>query len=415
MAEVKVGVVGVGRGKWALKYCGDADNAQLVAICDCWEEELRKTEKEYGTENISYYTDYDAFLRHDMDVVVLANYATEHAPFAIKAMRAGKDVVSEVLPVQTMAQAVELIECIERTGRKYCYAENYCFMNAPYEMRRKYRAGELGTFEYGEGEYMHNCESGWHELTRGDRNHWRNRMSAFNYCTHSVGPLLHITGMRPVKVTGFELPHNARMARMGAAAGSVGIEMVTLENGAVIKSLHGVGCSKNSIWYSIYGSKGRMESAREDTKQGDILRLYTNLDPEETRDGRDEAQNSLIAYYDSELAQKHGHGGSDYYCLHNAFAYMGGDENADVIDVYEALDMWMCGHFGYLSVLNGGIPMDIPDMRDRAVREQYRHDNRCTDPNVAGEQYIAPYSKGELDIPDSVYEWHKKAFAERRK
>lgn len=78
-------------------------------------------------------------------------------------------------------------------------------MNAPHEMRLKYQAGELGEFEYGEGEYLHNCEPGWHKLTRGDRNHWRNRMSAFFYCTHSVGPLLHITGMRPIRVTGFNV------------------------------------------------------------------------------------------------------------------------------------------------------------------------------------------------------------------
>ena len=38
-------------------------------------------------EEIGYYTDYDEFLKHDMDAVVLANYANEHAPFAIKAMK----------------------------------------------------------------------------------------------------------------------------------------------------------------------------------------------------------------------------------------------------------------------------------------------------------------------------------------
>lgn len=166
MSKVKVGVIGVGRGSMIGRYCKDADNAEVVAICDKWEEGLKSESEKLESTDITYYTDYDLFLKHDMDVVVLANYATEHAPFAIKAMEAGKDVISEVLPVQTMAQAVELIECIERTGRKYCYAENYCFMNAPHEMKLKYEAGELGEFEYGEGEYLHNCESIWDKLTR---------------------------------------------------------------------------------------------------------------------------------------------------------------------------------------------------------------------------------------------------------
>jgi predicted dehydrogenase len=414
MEKVKVGVIGVGRGSMIGRYCKNADNAKVVAICDKWEAGLEQERGKLADDSITFYTDYDEFLKHDMDVVVLANYATEHAPFAIKAMEAGKNVVSEVLPVQTMAQAVQLIECVERTGMKYCYAENYCFMNAPREMKIKYEAGELGEFEYGEGEYLHNCEPAWHLLTRGERYHWRNRMSAFFYCTHSVGPLLHITGMRPKTVTGFECPFNERMARMGAAAGHTAVEMVTLENGAIVKSLHGVGCSKNSIWYSVYGSKGRIESAREDAEQEDVCRVYTNLAGNKETYGK-EIQNYIPEFPGAEIAKKHGHGGSDYYCLHNAFDYVGGVEDADVVDLYEALDMWMCGFFGYLSVLNGGIPMEIPDLKDPAVREQYRNDNRCTDPAVAGDQLMCPYSKGEPEIPEATYERHQKRWeAEQR-
>ena len=141
MRKCRIGVVGIGRGSMMWNYCKDADNAELVAICDKWEQGLENVKKELGTGGISYYTDYDEFLKHDMDAVMLANYATEHAPFAIKAMEAGKSVISEVLPCQTMAEAVALIECTERTGKTYCYAENYCFMGAPREIRKKYKEG----------------------------------------------------------------------------------------------------------------------------------------------------------------------------------------------------------------------------------------------------------------------------------
>lgn len=65
---------------------------------------------EYKGESISFYTSYDDFLNHKMDVVVLANYANEHAPFAIKTMNKGINVISEVLPCQTLKEAVELVE-----------------------------------------------------------------------------------------------------------------------------------------------------------------------------------------------------------------------------------------------------------------------------------------------------------------
>ena len=100
-----------------------------------------------------------------MDAVVLANYATEHATFAIRCMNKGKHVLSEVLPCETMAQAVELIETVERTGLVYAYAENYCYMTHTFEMWRRYRTGELGMALYGEGEYIHDCSAIWPQIT----------------------------------------------------------------------------------------------------------------------------------------------------------------------------------------------------------------------------------------------------------
>ena len=37
-----------------------------------------------------------------------------------------------------MKEAVELIETVEETGVIYAYGENYCFMPAPFEMKRLY-------------------------------------------------------------------------------------------------------------------------------------------------------------------------------------------------------------------------------------------------------------------------------------
>lgn len=399
---IKAGVVGVGRGSILWRYCQKAKNAQLVAVCDKWEDGLKKVEKELGDPNVTYYTDYEEFLKHDMDVVLLANYANEHAPFAVAAMKAGKNVISEVLPVQTMAEAIELVECVESTGKKYYYAENYCYMNGPYEMKRLYQNGEIGEFEYGEGEYIHNCEYGWAELTTGDPDHWRNNMSAFFYCTHSAGPLIHITGMRPVKVVGLEGYFNFRAAREGAKRGCVGIEMVTLENGGIFKSVHGGGLSKDSVWYSVNGSRGKVETSRYIAKEGGTGVLYTDLDESEAYG----SGLGVTRYYPrSEIAKQSGgmgHGGSDYVNLYNIFEDLKGNP-ADIIDVYEGLDMWMVGFFAYLSVLNGGITMDIPDLRKKEARDQYRNDRRCTDPKVAGDQLLPSYSKGNPIIDDAIY------------
>ena len=123
MEKVKIGVVGARRGGSMIEYCLTAPHAEVVAICDI-RQELIDEWKAKSPDTVTFYKDYDEFLTHDMDAVVLANYATEHAPFAIKALDKGFNVISEVLPVQPMKEAVELVEAVERSGNKYFFAEN---------------------------------------------------------------------------------------------------------------------------------------------------------------------------------------------------------------------------------------------------------------------------------------------------
>ena len=401
MKKVKIGVVGIGRGKNMIRYCAAVDNAEIVAICDKWQEGLEMMKKRMTGHDITYYTEYDEFLKHEMDAVVLANYATEHAPFAIKAMKAGKHVLSEVLPVQTMKEAVELVETVEETGMIYAYAENYCFMPAPREMRKLYREGKLGDFEYGEGEYAHNCETINPEITYGDPDHWRNNTYSTFYCTHSIGPIVHITGLRPVSVVGFESLCVDRARRMGRKRGQFAIEMVKLENGGIIKSVHG-DLYRDSVWYTLYGSQGRMESAREDADCDSIYRIYVNCDEYPAEYAQRPVESYLVEM--DEMADDFGHGGSDFYCMKHFINRLLGDETAEVIDVYEALNMSLPGMFAYRSILNGNIPMEIPDLRKKELRDQYRNDTACTIASAAGDQLLPTCSAGTPEIDPAVYE-----------
>ena len=405
--KIKIGVLGGYRGTSMINYCKRADNAEVVAICDKSEEVLEYQRENLKGENVTFYECFDDFIKHDMDAVVLANYANEHAPFAIKALKRGLHVFSEVLPCQTMKEAVELIEAVEETGLVYAYGENYCYMPAPYEMKRLYKEGKIGEFEYGECEYIHNCSSIWHSITYGDKNHWRNNMYSTFYCTHSLGPIIHMTGLRPVSVVGFEGTKNERKLQNGSKSGSFGIEMVTLENGGIIKSIHG-GLYKNSIWYSAYGSKGRMECGRESAKDGHINKIYVDFD--EYSGGYDTAKSESyepVRDMDDKVSG-FGHGGADFYSMYHFVEKILGNPNADTIDVYEALDMFLPGMFAFRSILGGNKSVDIPNLRNKDEREKWRGDTACTDPAVAGDMLLPTFSKGTPEIDDSVYEYVRK-------
>ncbi|MFH0918807.1 MAG: hypothetical protein V1913_00470, partial [Fibrobacterota bacterium] len=281
------------------------------------------------------------------------------------------------------------------------YAENYCYFRATQEMKRLYQAGDIGEFTHGEGEYVHDCESIWPSITYGQKDHWRNRMYSTFYCTHSLGPVMNITGTRPVRVVGFEGRLEKNMIDMGLKGAPHGMEVIQMSNGATVKSLHGgLKREPSAVWYSIYGTKGMMESDRFNSthsrinifKEGDSRTPF-----EVSYQPRFPVENAL-----SKAAS--GHGGSDFYTLYSFIEkILGRPFGRHAIDVYTAVDMTITGLLAYRSISQGNMPIEVPDFRNKKNRAAYRNDNWCTDPKVAGKD-VAPcaYPK-EARIPDSTY------------
>ena len=413
--KVKIGVFGAYRGMTMINVLLRHPDAELVAICDKYVPALQKAEnaaKEAGL-NIALYENFEDFFRHDMDAVVLANYANEHAPFAVRLLKSGRHVLSEVLPCETMAQAVELIEAAESSGRVYAYAENYCYMWHTFEMRARYERGDIGQVMYAEGEYVHDCSAIWPSITYGEKDHWRNNLYPTFYCTHSIGPMLTITGRRPVQVTGFVTQRNETVRPLGIKSGEcAGIEILTLDNGAICKSVHGhLKREPGSVNYEIYGTKGSMESERfmpGYAKEGQQPELQVYREGEKLCIGTTERYVPGLQPIAAEMAQKFTtHGGSDFYPTHFFIERILGRPDGEKysIDVYSAVDMGICGILAYRSALNGNQPVRVPNLRNREERDAWRNDNFCTNPAVAGKDQLLPcYPGGSLEYPDSVYE-----------
>ena len=386
--KLKIGVFGGNRGLTMIEVLLHHPDAELVAVCDRYEPLLKRAKQraeECGL-HIGCYNNFNDFIQCDMDAVVLANYATEHAVYAVRCLRAGKHVMSEVLPSQTMAQAVELIETVEDTGLVYTYGENYCYMDKTFEMWRLYKAGDIGDVTHAECEYIHDCASCWLDITYGDVNHWRNHLIPTFYCTHSLGPILTITGRRPVQVVGFENPPIEEFYHLGHAGGHAsGIEMVTLDNGATVKSIHGpLKREPAHVDYEVFGTRGYLGNTPDDQ-----VRVYR--ESERTCEGTNETYMPQ-PFVSPDLRKSsgiEGHGGSDFYATHFFIEKILGRPDGDwAIDVYKAVDMGMCGILAFHSILGGNIPVKVPDLRNKSERDAYRNDNACTDPAVAGDQLI---------------------------
>ncbi len=133
-------------------------------------------------------------------------------------------------------------------------------------------------------------------------------------------------------------------------------------------------------------------------------RIYVNCDPV----SGDYEHSNLETYLPDQTneadSKSFGHGGSDFYTMYNFVEKILGNPEADTIDVYEALDMFLPGLFAYRSILNGNARMEIPNLRDKSIRDQWRNDTACTDPKVAGDQLIPTTALGTPKIDAAIYE-----------
>jgi predicted dehydrogenase len=390
--RIRVGVVGIGRGASFARGAGGHLGMELVALCDIWEERLRALGKEL---NVATYTDYEKFLQHEMDAVILANYFHEHAPFAIKALKAGMHVMSETAACFTLAEGVALVEAVEESGRIYMFAENYPYSTPNQEMRRRYREGLIGEFKYGEGEYVHPMTSdGINRISCG-YNHWRNWLPATYYCTHSLAPVMFITDTMPAKVNAFIIAHDftdevysARTARRGDMASAI---LVRMDSGAVVKLLQ-VNLRGHGNWVRIHGNKGLMETLR----WGGANMLRIRREPFDKKPA--EPVESVYAPEfpeHQELARRAGHGGGDFFMnYHFASAIRTGRQ--PYLDVYRGVAMSLVGIQAYRSALDDSNTFEIPDLRKKAARDKYRSDDWNPDPSRRKEGYPWPSILGDI-------------------
>ena len=386
---IRVGVVGVRRG---MTFARQAEQAgmQLVALCDNWEEKLQETGK---TCNVATYTDYARFLEHEMDAVVLANYFHQHAPFAIKALQAGRHVLSECAACHTLGEGVALARAVERSGRIYMIAENYPYMLFNQEMRRLYREGAIGEFRYGEGEYVHPMSARARLGLSIGKDHWRNWIPATYYCTHAVAPIMYITDTRPVMVNGLVIPydeHDEALAFSAKRSDTAGIIVLRMDNGALVKALQG-GLRGHGNFVRIHGTRGLVENSRTGNRDQVRLRLEAH--------GKEHAEEEEKVYlpdwpeYAAEAAES-GHSGGDFWTnFYFARAIRLGEQ--PWLDVYRAIDMSIVGIQAYRSALKDGAPVEVPDFRQEAVRAQYEQDDWSPDPERQGPGQPAPSVLGE--------------------
>lgn len=375
---IRVGVIGVGRGASFAAGANDLVGMELVALCDTWEERLHAVGNKYG---VVTYTDYDAFLEHDMDAVILANYFHEHAPFAIKALAAGKHVLSECTCNATLAEGVALCRAVEESGLTYMLAENYPYTVFNMEMARLYRTGEIGEVTYADGEYNHPMSPESRLDISPGMNHWRSWLPSTYYCTHALAPLMMMTDVMPVKVNALSIVSRSIDAMTVRRSDPGSVILCRMDNGAVFR-LFGIILPGHSNWYRVHGTHGAMEITRGPGYFGPgQIRVWH--EPWDCPQGVPTERTYIPEWPEhADLARQAGHGGGDFWTNYT-FAHAIRTGIPPFLDVYRGVTMSSVGILAWRSALADGTPFDMPDFKDEENRRAYENDHWSPFPSHA--------------------------------
>ncbi len=115
MKIYKLGIIGFGgMANWHRELLQEIGRIEIAGVYDC-KKEAEKNARKYG---IPVYTSAEEmFADKEIDLVLIATPNDYHKPYAIAAMRAGKDVISEKPITLSSKDLKEMMEVSEQTGR----------------------------------------------------------------------------------------------------------------------------------------------------------------------------------------------------------------------------------------------------------------------------------------------------------
>jgi len=411
MKEIRVGIFGAGRGA-DLAYDQKAAGAKVVALCDFHEKRRLAAvdrlikDKVVDADDFAVYDDFDKFIEHGLDAVVVANYFNEHTPFVIKCFERGIHVFSECISNGTMAEGVEMIRAFEKSSSIYMLAENYPQMCFNREIKRICDGGTLGKFLYAEGEYNHPVspkDFSFLKTYMYYRKHWRHFLGVTYYVTHSLAPIMAATGATPKRVVALPIycPFDENIPNANHQADNAAVMTTLNDDGSVFKFTASSRVGVEGYAYRVCGTKGQIENVRGTDK---VMLRYNDW---EIPEGKEEINFYTPSWNDPEEDKivNSGHGGGDYLVARMFLECIREGKQPELpYDIHSAVNMSSVAILGLRSLLERGVPYDIPDFHLEEDRKKWENDRLTPFWGPNGEEPTLPccshpeYKPSELQL-----------------
>lgn len=389
MKKHKIAVVGLGqRGLGWVTHILDREDAELVAVCDVYEDRVQdmvNLAKEHGKDHLIKYcvTDYHELLdKEDIEIVLLIVSWEKHVDASVDFMNAGIITALEVGGAYSIQDCYRLVEAYERTKTPFFFMENCCYGKREMMVLNMVRQGVLGQIVHCDGAYAHDLRE---EIASGEEiRHYRLRnyrmRNCDNYPTHELGPIARVLninhGNRMVSLVSQSskaagLAHYIKETRpqetnLEFQQGDIVNTIITCAGGeTILLTLDTTLPRSYSRGFTVRGTKGMY------FEDNDSIYLHEDHYPKYDFDWKPlwgNAEQYEEKYLDDIWKAEHstdhegvfGHGGMDELMM-NDFLKCIEEGRPMPIDVYDAATWMAITVLSEVSIQKGGMPVEIPD------------------------------------------------------
>lgn len=397
---VRLGFIGLGnRGVLTLQRYLQIEGVEIKALCEIRQGNLAKAQqilKEKGCPAATGYSGAEGWKqmceRPDIDLVFICTDWLTHTSMATYAMEHGKHVAIEVPAAMTVDECWQLVDTAEKTRRHCVMLENCCYDPFALTTLNMAQQGVFGEITHVEGAYIHDLRAIYFadESKGGFHNHWGRKYSTEHtgnpYPTHGLGPVCQILDIHRGDRMTFLVSLSSHQAGMTAYAretfgansaeagqnymlGDMNTTLIQTAKGKSIMIQYNVATPRPySRLHTICGTKG---FAQKYPLPAIALEpdASTPLEGKALEELMEKYKHPFTATYGEEARRRNVPNEMNYvmdcrliHCLRNGLPLD--------MDVYDAAE-WSCiTELSEKSVLNGSVPVEIPDFTRGAWSHQ---------------------------------------------
>lgn len=251
MAEEKrLVVVGYGMGEHHARLISETDGLVLFGVWDLDAAKRGKAQQDH--KGCAAYTSYEQVLNHDLvDGIVIVTPHNTHAEMAIRAMDAGKHVITDKAMCLTVEDAEAMIAARDRNKVQLSVFHNRRWDSDFLTVQHILVEGILGRIQH-----IQSCVTSW-----GTFDGWRAdkaRMGGwlFDWGAHTIDQILLLVKARPTHVYAFAHPRFDSTSDVEAYVNCT----ITFEGGATATTVIGyLNRIEMPRWY-VMGERGTLQA-----------------------------------------------------------------------------------------------------------------------------------------------------------